>query len=99
MSETTTYTCRICGQPLGGEAALDPDPPEIGKTSYLHPHCGEEARTRVNNRLARRKQQLQEAAPALLAACKMAVQEMHGSRDSISQLMAAIARAEKGSAS
>lgn len=65
---TTNVLCRVCGQPLAGEGALDPDAPP-GSVSYLHPACAATARRSAAERRHAEQRRLDNAAVYLLEAC------------------------------
>lgn len=80
MATQQPPTCRICGQPLEGTAALDPFPPDVMKPSYLHPRCLPAARTQE----VESDRRVRDAAHSLLAACE-AIVAGWGHQDGVSR--------------
>jgi len=62
--------CRVCRQPVSGEAALDPDKPAAAVQSYLHPDCAKRERDRIALVTAARRRRVEAGAEQLLRAAK-----------------------------
>ncbi len=71
--------CRRCNLPLGEVGAFDPDNPNPGTISYMHPDCATQTHNEMVERRRLREIRLSDAAPAMLAALKACMAYIPGS--------------------